>query len=50
MELKKDENQCVIMDKDNLLLLCIKEDLYEQPELNEKIYLHFKGIKIYFIF
>ena len=23
--------------------MCIKEKLYEYPELNDKIYLHFKG-------
>lgn len=24
---------------------CYKESLYETPELNEKLYLHFKGFK-----
>jgi len=29
----------------NLNLLCIKDDLYEQPYLNSKLYLHYQGFK-----
>ena len=42
-ELERDENNRVVMTKTNLKILCEKEGLYEFPELNEKLYLHFKG-------
>jgi len=33
------------MTKANLRLICEKDGLYEFPELNSKIYLHFKGFR-----
>ncbi len=44
-ELEKDDKGITLMSKVNLLLLCMKNEQYEQPELNEKLYLHFKGFK-----
>ena len=32
------------MTKKNLKLICENENHYEYPELNDKLYLHFKGI------
>lgn len=31
------------MNEKNILMICEKEGLYEYPELNNKLYLHFKG-------
>lgn len=31
------------MTKDNIIMICEKEGHYEFPELNTKLYLHFKG-------
>lgn len=43
-EFERDEKNYVVMSKYNLKLICEKEEgLYEVPDLNEKIYLHFKG-------
>ena len=44
-ELQKDEDSNVIMSKENLMRMCLKDNLYEYPELNDKIYMHFKGFK-----
>jgi hypothetical protein len=33
------------MSKDEIRLSCIENDGYESPELNEKLYLHFRGFK-----
>ena len=42
--LEKDEHGYIIMSKKNLKIFCEKEDLYEFPSLNEKIYLNHKSI------
>lgn len=31
------------MNEQNIIEICEKEHLYEYPELNSKLYLHFKG-------
>ena len=31
------------MNKKNLRLICEKDELYDNPDLNEKLYLHYKG-------
>lgn len=41
--LEKDETGATIMNLRNLKLICEKEDLYQCPELNSTLYLHFKG-------
>ena len=33
------------MTEENLKLLCLHDNLYEYPEMNNKIYLHFKLIE-----
>ena len=33
------------MNEYNLALLCVKDDLYDIPDLNSKLYLHFKGFR-----
>jgi hypothetical protein len=33
------------MNEKNILLICEEEGLYEFPDLNSKLYLHFKGFK-----
>jgi hypothetical protein len=33
------------MEEENLKLLCLEDHLYEYPEMNNKIYLHFKSIE-----
>lgn len=33
------------MEEENLKLLCLEDNLYEYPEMNNKIYLHFKSIE-----
>ena len=38
-----DDNGLPTMSKEAILLACIENDGYENPELNEKLFLHFKG-------
>ncbi len=38
-ELIKDDDGYASMTKQNLKILCEKDDLYQYPELNDKIYL-----------
>jgi|JI6StandDraft_1071083.scaffolds.fasta_scaffold02593_21 dynein assembly factor 1 len=42
-ELEKDVNGHVVMSLKNLEKCCEEEGLYATPELNDKLYLHFKG-------
>lgn len=35
----------MIMNERNLKIICLNEGLYEYPEMNNKIYLHFKVIE-----
>lgn len=43
-ELARDQQGSILMTKANLKVICENEDgCYEYPELNDKIYLHFKG-------
>ena len=45
-ELARDEQGTILMSKENLRIICEGEEgCYEIPDLNEKIYLHFKGFK-----
>jgi hypothetical protein len=46
-ELERDDKNYVKMNNANLKEICLQNNQYEFPELNEKLYLHFKGfIKI----
>lgn len=36
-------NGTVIMNSKNLKIICEREGLYQSPENNETLYLHFKG-------
>jgi hypothetical protein len=45
-ELEKDENGFTIMNERNLKIICERDDLYSFPELNEKLYLHYKGFDV----
>lgn len=42
-QLERDDDGNLIMNESNILMICEKEGLYEYPELNTKLYLHFKG-------
>ncbi|KAL4434994.1 hypothetical protein ABPG74_017750 [Tetrahymena malaccensis] len=42
-ELERDEKGYTIMSKNNLKIICENDELYEFPDLNEKLYLQFKG-------
>lgn len=42
-ELEKDENGFTIMNQKNLSAICERDELFSYPELNEKLYLHYKG-------
>lgn len=42
-ELEKDESGNALMTKQTLKVICENEDLYEHADLNEKLYLQFKG-------
>lgn len=44
-ELERDQNSCIVMTETNLIRICEKDGLYEYPEMNSKIYLHFKGFQ-----
>jgi len=38
-EVEKDENGYTVMSKHTLKVICENEELYEFPDLNEKLYL-----------
>lgn len=42
--LEKDENCFTIMNEKNLKIICERDGLYMCPHLNDKLYLHYKGI------
>lgn len=42
-KLDKDENGITIMNSRNLKIICERDELYQCPENNETLYLHFKG-------
>ena len=42
-DLLKDSDGYVSMTKTNLKIICENDELYDCPELNNKIYLHYKG-------
>ncbi|KAM3146592.1 hypothetical protein pb186bvf_001122 [Paramecium bursaria] len=42
-QLEKDEKGQTIMNARNIAIICDKNGLYSSPELNEILYLHFKG-------
>jgi len=44
-EIEVDEEGYPIMSLKNVLKYCEKDELYDIPELNNKIYLHYKGFK-----
>lgn len=37
------------MNERNLKIICERDDLYSFPELNEKLYLHYKGDYIIYV-
>ena len=39
----KEEDGSILMTLPNILAICAKDELYEFPELNRKLYLHFYG-------
>lgn len=41
--LERDEKGRILMSLKNLVTICEEDGLYEYPEMNTKIYLHFKG-------
>lgn len=41
--LERDDKERIIMTENNLITLCEQDGLYEYPEMNSKIYLHYKG-------
>ena len=45
-ELEKNERGLTIMNKKNLAIICERDELYSFPELNDKLYLHYKGIAV----
>ncbi|CAD8213570.1 unnamed protein product [Paramecium pentaurelia] len=44
-QLERDEQGNLIMNEQNIIEICEKEGLYEYPELNSKLYLHFKAFR-----
>lgn len=42
-ELIREENGSVLMSKENIKIINEIEGLYDEPSLNNKLYLHFKG-------
>ena len=42
-EYERGEKGEILMTPHNLRLFCLEDELYEYPELNSKIYLHYKG-------
>jgi len=43
-EIIREEDGTILMSKKNIKIINEKEGLYEYPELNNKLYLHFKGL------
>ena len=43
VELIREEDGSIRMTKANLKRIVVSDDMYEFPELNNKLYLHFKG-------
>ena len=43
-ELRRTPEGNLILDEDNLRTLCLIDGLYEYPEMNNKLYLHYKSI------
>lgn len=43
-ELARTEEGCLVMSETNLRMICEADGLYEYPEMNKKIYLHYKSI------
>ncbi|KAM3131941.1 hypothetical protein pb186bvf_015954 [Paramecium bursaria] len=43
-QLQRDDDGNLIMNESNIIKICNQEGLYEYPDLNTKLYLHFKGI------
>lgn len=44
-ELERTESGSLVMSEANLKLICEMEGLYEFPEMNKKIYLHYKVVE-----
>jgi hypothetical protein len=44
-DLERTESGAMIMNSRNLKIICENEGLYEDPSMNNKIYLHFKVIE-----
>ena len=44
-DLVKSTGGLPIMSKEEIRLSCLENEGYESPELNEKLYLHFRGFK-----
>jgi hypothetical protein len=49
-EFERDEDGRMHMTKNNIKIICEKEGLYEFPELNDKLYLHYKGTFFFLIY
>ena len=45
-EFERDEKGTIIMNQHNISIIAEKDGLYDIPDLNTKLYLHFKGIKL----
>lgn len=45
--LEKDEYGYTLMNEKNLKIICERDGLYSYPELNEKLYCHYKGFFIF---
>lgn len=42
---RDEDDQTLLMTRNNILQICDNDGLSEFPELNTKLYLHFKGFK-----
>ena len=45
--LEKDEFGYTLMNEKNLKIICERDGLYSFPELNEKLYCHYKGFFVF---
>ena len=43
LEYERGDKGEMLMTTQNLRLFCLEDELYEYPDLNSKIYLHYKG-------
>ena len=43
-KVRKDDDGHTIMTNENLINICLEENLYEFPKLNSKLYLGFRSI------